>query len=46
MNLKYKLLAGKILSKLRYSENFVLSPFQVDKRIFLVTSKGEMFIFE
>ncbi len=37
---------GKILSKLRYSENFVLSPFQVDKRIFLITSKGEMFIFE
>ena len=37
---------GKVLSKLKYSENFVSSPFQVGKKIFLITFEGLAYIFE
>ncbi len=37
---------GKVLSKLKYPENFVSSPFQVGKRIFLITFEGLAYIFE
>lgn len=37
---------GKTISKLKYSERFVVGPFQVDKRIFLITKEGRLFIFE
>jgi len=37
---------GHVLSKLKYSEEFVLSPIQVEKEIFLTTSDGDLIIFK
>ena len=38
--------SGHVLSKIKYSEEFVLSPIQVGNEIFLTTSKGDLMIFK